>query len=86
MRQTDLFSEFGFSENESERPDPNLVRDKLVAMLREVREAQQMPWPSKTARVNEIVFPQMANWLPKDEAEQLCFEFAQEIERLKLAA
>ncbi len=34
----------------------------------------------------QTVFPQMANWLPDDEAGQLCFEFAREIERLKAAA
>jgi hypothetical protein len=25
----------------------------------------------------------MANWLPEDEAQQLCFEFAQELERIE---
>lgn len=34
----------------------------------------------------QIVFPQMANWLPQEERDQLRFEFAQELERLKLAA
>jgi hypothetical protein len=33
----------------------------------------------------ETVFPQMANWLPEEEAEQLRFEFAREIDRLKAA-
>jgi hypothetical protein len=33
-----------------------------------------------------VPFPQMANWLPDDEANQLRFEFAQELERLKQAA
>jgi hypothetical protein len=34
----------------------------------------------------QTVFPNMAKWLPEDEAEQLRFEFAREMERLKLAA
>ena len=34
----------------------------------------------------QIVFPQMANWLPHAEAEQLRFEFAQEMRRLTDAA
>jgi hypothetical protein len=34
----------------------------------------------------QIVFPNMANWLPEAEAEQLRFEFAREIERLRQAA
>ena len=34
----------------------------------------------------KILFPQMAGWLPDDEANQICFEFAQEVERLSKAA
>jgi hypothetical protein len=34
----------------------------------------------------QTVFPNMAKWLPKEEAEQLSFEFAREIERLRRAA
>lgn len=45
-----------------------------------------MPWDERKARMWQIVFPQMANWLPDDERNQLRFEFAQEIERLKRAA
>jgi hypothetical protein len=30
----------------------------------------------------QIVFPNMANWLPADEAAQLRFEFAREMDRL----
>jgi hypothetical protein len=45
-----------------------------------------MPWPERDARMWQIVFPNMANWLPDDEAEQLRLEFAREMERLKQAA
>jgi hypothetical protein len=34
----------------------------------------------------QIVFPQMANWLPEAEAEQLRFEFHRELKRLTKAA
>ena len=34
----------------------------------------------------QTVFPNMAKWLPEEEADQLRFEFAQEIERLKRVA
>ena len=34
----------------------------------------------------QIVFPQMANWLPDSEAEQLRFEFERELRRLTEAA
>jgi len=34
----------------------------------------------------QTVFPNMANWLPEEEADQLRFEFAQEMDRLTRAA
>jgi hypothetical protein len=43
-------------------------------------------WLERDARVWQTVFPYMAKWLPKDEADQLRFEFAQEMERLKRTA
>lgn len=30
-----------------------------------------------------VVFPQMANRLPPEEAAKLCFEFARELERIE---
>jgi hypothetical protein len=36
----------------------------------------------RTHRYHQVVFPQMANWLP-DTAKQLCFEFAKELERIE---
>jgi len=62
------------------------VRTKMLLLLEAARTADSMPWPPRKARMYETIFPQMANWLPDDEAEQLCFEFSQELERLKLAA
>lgn len=67
-------------------PDPKKVRRRLLALLEQVRAAEKMPWPERDARMWQIVFPQMANWLPPEEAEQLRFEFAQEMERSKRAA
>lgn len=34
----------------------------------------------------QTIFPQMTNWLPTEEAAQLRFEFAAEMERLAKAA
>jgi hypothetical protein len=45
-----------------------------------------MPWPERDTRMWQIVFPNMANWLPDDEAEQLRLDFAREMERLNRAA
>ena len=67
-------------------PDPEKVRRRLLALLEKARAAEKMPWPERDAGIWQIVFPQMANWLPPEEAEQLRFEFAQEMERLKRAA
>lgn len=64
---------------------PARAREKLNALLALVRKAERMPWGERDARMWQTVFPQMANWLPEDEANQLCFEFEQEIERLKAA-
>lgn len=73
-------------EQPSAEPDPQRVRSKLYALLQTARAADRMPWTPRKASMWQIVFPQMANWLPDDEADQLRFEFAHEIERLKLAA
>lgn len=70
---------------QSYAPDPERARRKLLALLECARSADTMPWSERDARMWQTVFPQMANWLPKDEAEQLCFAFAQEIERLRAA-
>jgi hypothetical protein len=67
-------------------PDPEKVRRRLHALLEQARSAEKMPWSEREARMWQIVFPNMANWLPGDEAEQLRFEFAREMERLKRAA
>ncbi len=67
-------------------PDPADIRRRLNAVLDKARHAERMPWSARDARMWQTVFPQMANWLPEDDAKQLRFEFAQEMERLHLAA
>ena len=66
-------------------PDTEKVRRRLRELIEKARSAEKMPWSERDARTWQIVFPNMANWLPRDEAEQLRFEFAQEMERLKAA-
>jgi hypothetical protein len=70
----------------SHLPNPDDIRRRLHALLDSARAAERMPWDERKARMWQIVFPQMANWLPGDERDQLRFEFAREIERLKSAA
>jgi hypothetical protein len=67
-------------------PDPAEVRLRLLGVLERARSAQIMPWPERDARMWQMVFPNMAKWLPPEEAEQLCFAFEQEMQRLGRAA
>jgi hypothetical protein len=96
---TDLFgrrppqdSLFGSGENRLQAPpqrlvpDTEMVRLRLTGLLEKVRSADKMPWSERDARMWQTVFPNMAKWLPEEEANQLRFEFAQEMERLSKAA
>jgi hypothetical protein len=66
-------------------PDPAKVRAELRALLETARTATEMPWSERDAGYWQLVFPNMANWLPEEEARQLRFEFAREMERLAAA-
>jgi hypothetical protein len=65
---------------------PDEARRRLMKVLAEARAATTLPWSERETGKWEILFPQMAQWLPDDEASQLCFEFAEHIERLRHAA
>src|ERR1700726_3613288 len=67
-------------------PDPEKVRRRLKTVLEKARSAEKMPWSERDARMWQTVFPNMANWLPDDEAAGLRFEFGQEMERLRQTA
>ncbi|MEI9886993.1 MAG: hypothetical protein WDN08_10940 [Rhizomicrobium sp.] len=97
--QTDLFghaplqgSLFGAGEDRLQAPqqrtmpDPETIRLRLKALLEKVRRAKSMPWPERDARMWQTVFPNMAKWLPPEEAEQLRFEFEVEMRRLARVA
>ncbi len=78
--QPNLFPEM--PKDESVNPDD--VRAELLQLLEMARAAHDTaPWDRRTQRYHQVVFPQMANWLPGDEADQLCFEFAKELERIE---
>jgi hypothetical protein len=67
--------------------DPEKVRLLLKAMLADLSAAKAgSPWPRETTRLNRTIFPQMANWLPEEERDQLRFAFAEELKRLDIAA
>jgi hypothetical protein len=89
-RQTDLFGAsqpdlFGSVPQHDLRPDPAEVRAKLHLVLGKARAAPAMPWSRKDIEFYKVVFPQMTCWLPDDEARQLRFEFAMELDRLAAA-
>ena len=65
--------------------DPDRARTRLHRILAEVRAAKSQPWDDAKMSLYRTIFPQMTNWLPDEEAQQLRFEFAEELERLKAA-
>jgi hypothetical protein len=67
-------------------PDPEAIRIRLKLLLEKARSAETMPWSERDARMWQTVFPNMAKWLPGEEADQLRFAFTRELERLKRAA
>lgn len=67
------------------RPDLDQVRARLHKILAEARGAEKLPWDQDRLLVYRTIFPQMAGWLPEEEAAQLRFEFDTEMARLKAA-
>ena len=66
-------------------PDPDKVRSELLDILARAKAAPNVPWKPSEQSFYLLVFPQMTNWLPDDEAKLLRFEFEQELERLMAA-
>jgi len=78
-RQLDMF---GSPPAQNFDPDPDSVRAELLEILAKARAAPQVPWADKELSLWRTVFPQMANWLPTEEADRLRGEFAREAARL----
>ncbi len=76
---------FGAPPAQNYDPDPANVRAELHDLLEQARAAKALPWPPARAALLRTIFPQMANWLPEDEAKQLRFDFETELKRLKAA-
>ena len=66
-----------------ETPDPRIIRTRLEAMLALVRNAAEIPWETRRARVQEHLFHNMAAWLPPRERDALRSAFLAEMSRLR---
>jgi hypothetical protein len=56
--------------------EPEQVRAELHELLAAARAATTSPpWDARTLRYHQLVFPQMARWLPEEEARDLCDQF-----------
>ena len=84
MAQQDLFGNEPTAQ-QTYLPDPANVRAKLHLVLSQAKAAPASPWRAKDREFYRVVFPQMANWLPDDEARHLRFAFETELARLEAA-
>jgi hypothetical protein len=72
---------------EAKKPlTPDEIRARMLSLIAALRAAESIPFDPREFEKHIAMFPIMAQWLPDDEGKQLCFEFAQEVERLKKAA
>lgn len=79
--QPDLFP----AQPHRETVDPDEVREEMIRLLATARAAQDSaPWDARRQRFWRKVYPQMSRWLvDREEAEQLCFAFAAELDRIE---
>lgn len=69
-----------------ETVDPDDVREEMIQLLATARAARDAaPWTARRNRFWRKVYPQMSRWLTDpEEARQLCFDFAAELDRIDL--
>ncbi len=78
--------DLGFTEapaiNRTE-PDLGEVREDALALIAAARTVSaDAPWDAAKLRYNRLIFPHLVSWLPTDEAQQLCFAFEAEAQRI----
>ncbi len=81
MRQSDLFAAGRLEKQVSQGPDRDAIRERLNAVLRELRTAETFPWTPAQLRSWRHVFHNMANWLPETERDEIRQAFLAEISR-----
>ncbi len=88
--QPDLFGTqadlFGPPPKQSYVPSLEKVRAEVNKVLEKARIAKEMPWTAKEVAFWKTVFPQMTNWLPEEQREQVRSAFWEEINRLEAAS
>jgi len=79
-RQTDMF---GAPQGSFDTPmSVDDLRRELELTIAELRAASAMPWPVRRMQAIEIMFPDHAARLPRDEGEALVEAFESEMRRL----
>lgn len=66
----------------SSSPDTETIRKRLNSLLESLRSAEAMPLSDRDVRMWRAVVPNMAKWLPEQEATEVQQSFAYEMERL----
>jgi hypothetical protein len=90
LRMADEQTGFDFGEkpHDPDKPlfDPDEIREDCLALIAEARaNVANLVWDAGKLKYNRILFPHVASWIPDEvERAQLCFEFAQECERIEL--
>jgi len=86
MSQPDLFAALAEPATPAYRPDPTKVRARLERIVGEARGAEVLPWETTRVSLYRTIVPNMARWLPDDEAAYWCAAFEAEMARLEAAA
>ncbi len=67
-------------------PSVESIRERLAALLRSLRDADDMPLTARELAYWKVVTPQMSNWLPPEERAAVCAEFEEQVGRLEARA
>jgi hypothetical protein len=87
MSDDELRFDFGEKPLDPDKPlfDPDEIREDCLALIAEARaNVANLVWDAGRLKYNRILFPHVASWIPDEqERAQLCFEFAQECDRIE---
>lgn len=88
MDENQLGFDLGGERNDPDKPlfDADEIRQDCLALIAEARaNVVELVWDAQKLKYNRILFPHVASWIPdENERAQLCFEFAQECEKIEL--